>query len=756
MSIQLSIILTTHAPEVHFEPLLRQLLAVSSPHVEIIIINDASHSKTAEFILAEIENAQNERVFLFEHEQPTGRGQCLNEALVQASGSFIWAPVRADRFNASLMLECLYRFKSDPAAFWALDYNLPDSVPDWLEAAHQGELPDDSCLIWNRSVIEPSSFVFNPFMNTLHGAELAMRLQQKNAWHTTDPFFVVADDQSQIAQQADLIELLQTAYRIHQQPEIRENILKMQSGLNSMIENSASESDDFLLQARQLLEQGDAKRALEQINRFLKTNPNHQEANRLKIHTLEKLRRHVEAAELKHDLQKLSSGPITQAELFREKSNPKTSQPSIPEIELSVVIPTTAMGKPMLEKSLLHLEGLLDPDTTELIVIDNASVDDTFEYLQQLDQKKFLNIKIITNSSNKGFGASVNQGLDLAKGDYVLILHNDVVPHEDCILHLKEAVNTAGNIGLAAPVLIPTENSDQKKSEETNGQLLETDFAESCCFMVPGKLPVRFDEEYHLCHFEMEDFCKQLSDSGFKIKIVPQATTDHNSSGTLLQMGIKLAPWLKWQNRKRFAHKWSMVPDYAIPEQGSHPDKFERLGPPENPVEPEPEWVSLVTNYLTSEVRTEILRKDWSEQQLITIVSTLLIADERELLRTLEDRLDNMEIPTPLLVLFVYYYFNKNIYSRCKHYLEKAKNSHPLFDLFRLKIMVADKELDDAAKLLNKLLKQFPASPDIYNLAGEIYRQQGEEDEAKSFFALAYQLDPFRFTNDEAAFEIKY
>ncbi len=75
-------------------------------------------------------------------------------------------------------------------------------------------------------------------MNHLHGAELAMRLQQKNAWHTTDPFFVVADDQSQVAQQADLIELLQTAYRIHQQAETRENILKMLSSLNSMIENS--------------------------------------------------------------------------------------------------------------------------------------------------------------------------------------------------------------------------------------------------------------------------------------------------------------------------------------------------------------------------------------------------------------------------------------------------------------------------------------------------------------------------------------
>lgn len=754
---QLSIILTTHTPETHFESLLQNILSIASPYVETIIINDAASPAMANWIHSGIEQSQNERVFLFEHTDPAGRGLSLNEALIQASGSFIWAPLRADRFNITLLLETLQRLKSDPAAFWTLDYSLPDSIPGWIEAAAEGELPDDSCLIWNRAVIQPSALFFNPFMHHLHGAELAFRLHHKNRWHQTDPFFVVADHQSPPAGRADLTELLHTAYRFYPSVQHREKILGQLAGLNTEPERPDHKADDTLLQARRLMEQGDAKRALELINHFLKKDPEHHEANRLKITALEKLRRHVEAAELKHDLNKRSAEQIKQAELFLDKTQTETSsRPRPKEIELSVIIPTTAMGKPLLEQSLLHLEPLLDADTSELIIIDNASTDDTFDYLEQLGRKNFLNIRVISNPANRGFGASVNQGIQAAKGGYLLILHNDVTLQKNCIPQLKEALEYSSEVVLAAPLLNPSENHSQNPREEFDAPFVESDQAESCCFMIRSNLPIRFDEDYRLCHFDMEDFCRQLTDRGHKIAIARQTVAEHSNGPTKHQLGIKLLPWLKWQNRQRLAEKWSLTPQYSMPKQGTHPDRFEQLGPPENPIDPNPQWLETVQKYLTDEVKTEILRRKWSDRELITIVSTLLIADERELLRTLEDRLDELDLPTPLLVLFVTYYFNKNIYSRCKHYLAKAGNSHTIFDLFRLKIRVADKELDQASGLLNKLLEQHPASPDVYHLAGQMYRQQGDEEEARSFFTLAHQLDPYRFTNEDAAFEIKF
>jgi len=271
--------------------------------------------------------------------------------------------------------------------------------------------------------------------------------------------------------------------------------------------------------------------------------------------------------------------------------------------------------------------------------------------------------------------------------------------------------------------------------------------------MVQNQSGIRFDEEYRLCHFDMEDFCFKILDSGQKIYVSNRATASHQKGKTLDMMGMQLVPHLKWQNRKRYFEKWDGEPHFSMPNQGPHPDRFELLGMPENPLEPESEWIHIVQDYLTDEVKTEILRTEWNQRELLTIVSALLIADERELLRTLEDRLDELDLPPALLILFVHYYFDKNIYSRCKHYLSKAGKSHPIFDLFRLKIHVADKETDQAAPILTKMLERYPASPDLFYLAGELYTQTGDKKEAESFRTMAAQLDPYRFSSEEDTIE---
>ncbi|NBC25303.1 MAG: glycosyltransferase, partial [Bacteroidetes bacterium] len=154
-SIQLSIVLTTHARSSYFNPLLEKILAFNQGPFELIIIDDSSDPFISQSIQKEVAESDLERVYFFEHEQPSGRGNSLNEALTHASGTMVWAPLRADRLNESLMKEAIRRFKADPAAFWVLDFNLPEEPIDWVKAAEKGELPDDSCLVWNRNVIHP-------------------------------------------------------------------------------------------------------------------------------------------------------------------------------------------------------------------------------------------------------------------------------------------------------------------------------------------------------------------------------------------------------------------------------------------------------------------------------------------------------------------------------------------------------------------------------------------------------------------------
>lgn len=725
--------------------------------MEIIIIDDAGSEEVSQKLHEAVQNCDNDLVFLLDHQQPVGRANSLNEALHQAAGKFVWAPERADRFNENLFREAFNRFSSDPAAVWVMDYSLPTGSLAWMEDAQEGRLPDDSCFVWNRHVLEGRSFFFNPFLTHLHGAELAMRIHRDHVWHRTDPFFVIGQNQFTSPVGKNLNEFFRSAHRTESDSGFKSEILKQLAAAES---ESAPGPDrgNLLTQCRQLLAQDDAKNTLRLINTFLKNEPAHFEATQIKISALEKMRRHVEASELKHDLKKFSPEKPPQQQVHQVHNEPAEAEQATeePEIQYSVVVPTTGVGKKQLERCLTSLAGGASKSNTELIVIDNASIDDTFDYLEQLKEKDFLNIRVITNSSNEGFGASVNQGFGAAEGEFVLVLHNDVEVEPDTISNLLKGFDADERVAMVAPLLEKTEHAAQQPDQQQDDPIILTDVVDSCCFMVKRDHPATMDTNYGLAFFEMDDYCRQIREGGHVIAVATSSKATHHAAATTESMGFKLAPQRKWANRYLFHDKWSEAPVYEIPAQGTIADRLESLEPPVDPSNPPEEWKKTVLNYLTDEVRTTILRSDLSKRELMVIVPTLLMADCRELLRTLEDRLDEMDLPPSMLLLFVNYYFEKNIYSRCRHYLEKAGNSHPAFDLFRLKIHVADKELDEASVLFTKLIEKYPASPDLFALAARMYEQAGDSDEANSFAAMANQLDPYRYPPETSAFEVKF
>ncbi len=792
-TVRLSIILTTHAKEQHFNELLRDVLQFKAGSYEVIIINDSSDVVTSKFIEREISKSNNERVYLYEHNQFRGRGISLNEAVLQAEGSLVWAPLRADKLNEGLLAEAVNRFVSEHAAFWVMDYNLPENAMKWVDASGEGDLPDDSCLVWNRNIITLEQLFFNPFMDQLHGAELAFRLKSENTWVKTDPFFVIADDQSVFAGENDQKEFLYSGLRMNLNQEQRKELVEKLGDANFVTKKIEIDNQN-LVEARHHLQKGDANKSLELINQFLKRNPSNQEAQRIKITSLEKLRRHVEAAELKHNMfkeQKLErAAEVKQApespkspELPESLESSETTKPSespesmesiestrvpeeaeIPqvkeevkkkgEIELSVVIPTTGHGKALLEQTLLKLDEAVDSNTTELIIVDNASIDDTFDYLEQLIKKSFLNVKVIVNQINKGFAASVNQGINLAKGEYVLVMHNDVLIDRDCPAQLIKTFEKSKDFAITAPLINKTDQKAQQLEPVVEEKIFTTENLDSCCFMIRRALNIRMDEGYQACYFEMNDFCNQVQEQGGTLAICANTRVVHQQGSSIKSLAFHLNPEAKWKNRARFLKKWSPGKERRLPTEGSHAMRFQKLGAPYNPMNPDEEWKGMIKKYLTNEVRTEIVRNKWTEDELFTIVLTLLIADERELLRTMEDRLQQVKPDNELLTLFILYYYNKNIFSRCRHYIQMADHSNPLFDLYRLKMMVTDKDFDQAIPLLNELLEKHPASPELFYLAAEVYKENNDEGEAKSFYAMANQLDPFRYRADEAAFDI--
>ena len=63
----------------------------------------------------------------------------------------------------------------------------------------------------------------------------------------------------------------------------------------------------------------------------------------------------------------------------------------------------------------------------ELVVVDNGSTDGTGACPCGVQDAAAVPVTVISNHENRGFPAAINQGLQPARGEYLLVLNNDVV-----------------------------------------------------------------------------------------------------------------------------------------------------------------------------------------------------------------------------------------------------------------------------------------------------------------------------------------
>src|SRR5699024_455732 len=184
----------------------------------------------------------------------------------------------------------------------------------------------------------------------------------------------------------------------------------------------------------------------------LAKNQRHSAAKQIKVNLQEQSRRHDDESDLKHDISDDLDCYATQKDLQDCTGAPIPDEPQPNETEgsteekvepesapvpnehteesppsISLIIPTAAYGKGPLESCLISVTEHCNTNDLKLIIVDNASLDDTHDYLDELQERTFLDCQVITNSQNAGFAISVNQALDQVDTPYACILHNDVV-----------------------------------------------------------------------------------------------------------------------------------------------------------------------------------------------------------------------------------------------------------------------------------------------------------------------------------------
>lgn len=97
----------------------------------------------------------------------------------------------------------------------------------------------------------------------------------------------------------------------------------------------------------------------------------------------------------------------------------------------------------------------------EIFFIDNASSDNSVK----LVIKNYPQIKILENKANLGYAATHNQGIKLAKGDYVLCLNPDVILDKDYIKNIISVFKKDKKIGAITGKLLQWDFTNQKKTD---------------------------------------------------------------------------------------------------------------------------------------------------------------------------------------------------------------------------------------------------------------------------------------------------
>lgn len=132
------------------------------------------------------------------------------------------------------------------------------------------------------------------------------------------------------------------------------------------------------------------------------------------------------------------------------------------------------------------------PGEIEVILIDNNSPDDSVAYTK----KNLPSVKVIANSENRGFGGGNNQGADIAKGKYLLLLNPDAFLGADSLRVMVDIMEKRQDVVSVGPQLHYLDGSLQQ-----SGGYLPTPLRVTAWMWWLDKLPLikkLFSTPYHV------------------------------------------------------------------------------------------------------------------------------------------------------------------------------------------------------------------------------------------------------------------
>ena len=214
------------------------------------------------------------------------------------------------------------------------------------------------------------------------------------------------------------------------------------------------------------------------------------------------------------------------------------------------------------------------PQPHEIIFVDNGSTDGTVVWLQDLVAAN-PGYRLIANNENKGFAAGCNQGLMAARGDFLLLLNNDVVVTPGWLGGLLECLNESEDVGVVGPMTNAASGPQLVAAVDYRVMDGLDRFARQFRSRyrhrrIPGRRVVgfcmlfrralmerigRLDEQFGSGNFEDDDFCYRAALAGFRNTVAADVYVHHFGSVSFQGNNIDYEAALH-RNRRLYARKW--------------------------------------------------------------------------------------------------------------------------------------------------------------------------------------------------------
>jgi len=211
-----------------------------------------------------------------------------------------------------------------------------------------------------------------------------------------------------------------------------------------------------------------------------------------------------------------------------------------------------------------------------IILIDNASSEETRVYLKELSEKNKGAVILIRNEENAGFPKAVNQAIAISDAPYLCVLNNDTEVYSGWLEEMIRVAEGDPSIGLVNP---SSNNLGQPRPlEGLSGKWIEMSACIGFCMLIKKEVVDKIgglDEIYSPGNFEDTDFSRRAAKAGYKCVMAKGAYVYHAQNTGFK----KRKDWDEKfkRNRDIFNERWGRIERAAYIITDSEKNKYDDI-----------------------------------------------------------------------------------------------------------------------------------------------------------------------------------